>query len=220
MISFRRHVPLTVWTFFSCLVTLTFLSTLRAWLPQQRKKESSLQNGSFLVASLWPFSSRQTLTCWMRRRAIICHYGDQESWRVTWFWLHPCQSWAFADRGVAGVCCAPHILEACSVKSSVCKHSVKLSTKLTLIKTNVRRVFISSHERFIPAHCQCSFCKNTMWTWAPSLPKTWALISLLDFSERYRDPRFNDSAPSGALGTASQYNLYPPKYAWSWEKRN
>lgn len=38
VISLRRHVPLTVWTYFSCLVTWTLLSTLRAWLPQQRKK--------------------------------------------------------------------------------------------------------------------------------------------------------------------------------------
>lgn len=49
---------------------------------------------------------------------------------------------------------------------------------LTLIKTKVRRVFISSHERFIPAPCQCAFCKNTMWTWALTLPNTQTLISV------------------------------------------
>lgn len=116
---FRHHASLTVWPFFSCLVTLPFLSTKRVCLrgtffPKEEKVIRSSEQ------PLQPFGSRQTLTCWIWRWAITCHDGDQEIWRMTWFWLYLCQAGAFADRSVAGVFCAPHMLEACSVKSSVC----------------------------------------------------------------------------------------------------
>lgn len=117
---FRHHASLTVWPFFSCLVTLTFLSTkhvcLRGTFFFLRRKKVIRPSEK----PLQPFGSRQTLTCWIWRWAITCHYGDQEIWRMTWFWLCLCQAGAFTDRSVASVFCAPQMLEACSVKSSIC----------------------------------------------------------------------------------------------------
>lgn len=117
---FRRQASLTVWSFFPCLVTFTLLSTKPIWLrgtfsfPRRKKVIRPSERPPK------PFGSRQTLTCWIWSRAITCHYGDQEIWRMTWFWRRLCPAGAFADRSVAGAFCAPHMLEACSVKSSVC----------------------------------------------------------------------------------------------------
>lgn len=115
---FRCQASLTVWTFFSCHMNVSFHKAClitRCLFSRKRKKvirpsEQPLQ----------PFGSRQTLTCWIWRWTITCHYSDQEILCMTWFWPWLRQPRAFTDRSVAGVFCAPHMLEACSVKSSVC----------------------------------------------------------------------------------------------------